>query len=282
MPLKLKKVKISDKEEVEELCKNIWEGNDYLPKVFDRWVRDGGFYKGVINNKIIALDKYTRFENDVIWLEGLRVHPDHQGQGYGKEMVKKFIELIRSKEEFSYLRFMTAATNEKTIKMAKEFGFETLIELHSLTMDREEVEPDGPESDVRRGGYTSGLFKIIKSSREFNQNKGLFIKNWSAHEIDEDFIKKEVELGNCFVFEHGDKLGVAFFDYYEPYKRLSIPFITGDDKAVNAFLGYAIRRVKMEDIEYLTIKTGSDRIKKLMLKNGFKVAKHEKAIVFER
>ena len=78
----LEKVKPSDKEEVLNLTKNIWEGNDYIPELFDKWVNEEGFYCGKLDDKIISLDKYTWQYNDVIWLEGLRVHPDYRGKGY--------------------------------------------------------------------------------------------------------------------------------------------------------------------------------------------------------
>ena len=84
--LVLSPVRQEDKEEVLALCENIWGGYDYIPYVFDEWVKEGGFYCGRLNGRIVALDKYTWQDNGILWLEGFRVHPDMQGKGIGSMM----------------------------------------------------------------------------------------------------------------------------------------------------------------------------------------------------
>ncbi len=285
MCLKLKRVEKSDEKEVLELCKKIWEGHDYIPKVFDEWIEDNGFYKGIAEGRIVAVDKYTRIERDVIWLEGLRVHPDYQGRGYGKEMVEKFLELIEKKEDFSYLRFMTGATNEKMIKMAGEFGFELYLELHSLAVSEEVVEKGSKGRFKNRTQLVKSVDRVlnfVKNSEEFVHNKGLFIKNWTAHDITEELLVKEVEVGNCIYIENKNLKAVGFLDFYKPYNLLNFPFIAGKEERVKELLEHGIERMRLENRDYLTVKTGSDKIKEILLNVGFELTKHKKSLVFQR
>ncbi|MFO8110160.1 MAG: GNAT family N-acetyltransferase [Thermoplasmata archaeon] len=284
MPLNLKKVTMSDKREIERLCRDIWEGRDYLPLVFEDWVEDGGFHKGTLDNKIIALDKYTRLENDVLWLEGLRVHPEHQGKGHGKEMVQKFLELIESEEEYTCLRFMTSVNNEKTISMAKEFGFKKHLELHSL-MVTEEDKVHKPKLGTRGTVMESSddrVFTRVKNSKEFEDNKGLFIKNWTAHDMTHELVKKEIGRGNCINFRDGNSESTAFFDIYAPYKLLSIPFIMGDAEGVKKLVNYGINKMFRDGKSYLTMKTSSNHVKDAALDSGMELTRHKKALVFQR
>ncbi len=285
MSLRLEKVKRSDKREVEKLCEGIWDGNDYLSKVFDAWVNDGGFYKGMLNDKIIALDKYTKIEDNVIWLEGLRVHPEYQGQGYGKEMVEKFLQLIEDNEYYTNLRFMTSSGNEKTIKMAEDFGFEKHLELYSLIISRNELKrkPEATfQSNIHTQQSVTDVFSLIKNSKEYHDNRGLFIKNWTAYKITKDLLKKEVKDGNCIGIG-GERLeSVVFFYDYEPYNLLNIPFIAGRKWMVKNLIDHGLERIIREKKDYLSIKTGSEKIKKIVQKQSLESTKNKKALIFQK
>ncbi len=282
MHLELQKVSMKDKEEVERLCSGIWEGHDYIPKVFEDWVEDGGFYKGVSDGKIIALDKYTKLENQVIWLEGLRVHPEHQGCGYGREMVKRFLDLIKAEEECSYLRFMTSAGNEKTIRLAEEFGFELYLELYSLKLSREDVSSVDLVSKAGLERDIGDVLDIVMDSQEFKDNKGLYIPNWTADEISKDLLRREVSSDKCYSVREDDLQGVVFFDHYEPYDLISIPFITGDAYRLGQLFLRGVERMLLEKKDLITIKTGSKKIRDASLACGFEFTKHEHAVVFQK
>jgi len=48
--LKIRKITLKDKPRMLEIVKNIWEGNDYMPLVFDSWVKDKkGEFAGAID-----------------------------------------------------------------------------------------------------------------------------------------------------------------------------------------------------------------------------------------
>ncbi len=164
--LRLEKVKPADREQVEELCSRIWNGHDYIPQVFDEWVREGGFYCGKIGDRIVALDKYTWHKNGVLWLEGLRVHPDFQGMGIGREMVELMWDLI-SGLPYSSLRFMTSEANVESIHLAEKKGFRIMAEYHYLTLTEEELkefEIKGDFTGVREEKDPEKAFEPVRST----------------------------------------------------------------------------------------------------------------------
>ncbi len=279
MSLTLERISLSDRDEIEVLCGGIWDGMDYLPKVFDDWVSDGGFYKGIENGRIIAVDKYTRLENGVLWLEGLRVHPEYQGMGYGKEMVRKFLSLIESKESFSKLRFMTSASNEKMVPMAREFGFEVYLETHSFMISREEG-----LSEENVGGLIvetdwERVYRNLLITDEFRDNRGLYLNNWTAHDITPDLIKKEVKAGACISEPSTGATG--FFKPYLPYNTLCIPFIAGDVEGIRRLIPHGIHSMFREGWDRLSVKTASQSVKTIV--EEYLVQGDKKiALVFQR
>ncbi len=283
----LEKIESSDKEEVEDLTKDIWEGHDYVPNVFDKWVEEGGFYKGILKGKIIAIDKYTWLEDDVIWLEGLRVHPEYQGMGYGREMLDRFMDIV---EELDHRKekFMTAATKDEVKHMAKESGFHLVQSYYYLYMEEEDIEGYVPEDpgiphEVQKAVSSKKIWDLVRSSEEYATNKGQYIANWIAHDMSEGLVKEEVEDENCFVVkENGEISGVIFFHFDEYRKILSIPFAAGDEESVISLIRFGMKKAVEKNASSYTIKTASEKIKSCAEKVGMDMADFEKSLLFEK
>jgi ribosomal protein S18 acetylase RimI-like enzyme len=71
-----------DTDDVMELTRTIWDGNDYVPRLWSQWLADpyGLLAVAEYGPHVVGLGKLTRIEEGEWWLEGLRVHPDYQGQ----------------------------------------------------------------------------------------------------------------------------------------------------------------------------------------------------------
>lgn len=73
-----------DRPFIEEIARLTWGGGgeDYLARVFDEWLGDN-FYVLELDGKVVGTAKLTLLPGEVGWLEGLRVHRDYRGKGYG-------------------------------------------------------------------------------------------------------------------------------------------------------------------------------------------------------
>ena len=121
---------------VKDLSKLIWDGDDYLGKVAKAWIEDGGFIGMFDGDKLIGCAKITRLPNQVIWLEGLRIHPEYQHQGLGRKLtglvLDTALQLVRSNEA-DYIEFSTYYKNVESIHLAEEAGFKLIDEYYTLT-----------------------------------------------------------------------------------------------------------------------------------------------------
>ncbi len=276
--MRLQKVEPSDRKEIEEISAGIWEGNDYIPKVFDHWVEDEGFYKYVVDNKIIGVCKYTRQPGGVLWLEGLRIHKDYQNKGYGSEVASLFHKLLL-KTEHTALRYMTDATNTKSIHLAEKRGFDLLLEMYHLEYEDGIAEPPmdvTPETDV------ASLKDFVFSSDEYSAYKGLYIKNWTAYDFTSELLAREVRAGNCFSMRDGDITGSLFLNHHERYSRVSIPFMVGKDDVVEKFIRFAMWWSGEHGKGLLLLKTPMERVKTTGVRVGMNLAGFRKVLVFER
>jgi GNAT superfamily N-acetyltransferase len=118
-----------DKEAVLELSSHIWEGNDYLPYVWDDWLADpnGMFGVAELHGRIAGVFKLTKFQDDEWYMEGLRVHPDFQGQGVASHIHHYVLDTWRRVGR-GILRLTTASYNVKIHRMCEQSGFQRTAE----------------------------------------------------------------------------------------------------------------------------------------------------------
>lgn len=111
-----------------DISKNIWDGNDYLPKVFHKWVNDkNGCFLGLVkNNKVVALGKYTILPDGQGWLEGLRVHIDYRGQQLSHAIADMLFNIAREYLRDGKITNIAICTHKYTkasIKMVESKNF---------------------------------------------------------------------------------------------------------------------------------------------------------------
>ena len=80
--IELRIISAGDYDDIKDISKDIWEGDDYLPQVFHDWVQDKGMFLGAVDKekqKVVATGKLSILHDGTGWLEGLRVHKDYRG-----------------------------------------------------------------------------------------------------------------------------------------------------------------------------------------------------------
>ena len=128
--MKIRKLRPSDRDDVMEISRHVWEGHDYLPSVFESWLNDENshFYGVEQDGRVVAVANLRLLEGGRTgWMEGLRVHPDYRGKGYANEMTRF---LVRKAEDFGIerLRYTTGDNNAASLKLASMAGFQRLLE----------------------------------------------------------------------------------------------------------------------------------------------------------
>jgi N-acetylglutamate synthase-like GNAT family acetyltransferase len=130
MCVSVRKVSTSDHNDILEISRHIWEGNDYLPTVIDEWLSDQNSHTyGVeADSHLVALANLRLIENGRTgWMEGLRVHPDYRGKGFADILTK---HLLKKAEKLGVerLRHTTSTQNHASMRLAEKYGFVKILE----------------------------------------------------------------------------------------------------------------------------------------------------------
>jgi GNAT superfamily N-acetyltransferase len=113
-----------DKPQMLELTKRIWDGEDYLPYVWDEWLADSEGVLAVteLAGQIVGIGKLTRLTSDQWWLEGLRTHPDFEGRGLASHLTDYLLAAWQHAGG-NVIRLTTASFRVPVHRLSEKRGF---------------------------------------------------------------------------------------------------------------------------------------------------------------
>jgi len=174
--LRIRLADYSDLPRLAEISRSTWEGSDYLEKVAARWISEGGLFVGEVDAQVIGAVKVTRMPSGVIWLEGLRVHPDFRSRGFGRRLVEFAAEVGRSATEAgeaTAMEFATYVHNSESIAIAADMGFHIVEGFYIVTRpgipdSAAKVEPAGEveEELAAMGEHLSAGWTFVRNTPE--------------------------------------------------------------------------------------------------------------------
>jgi predicted PurR-regulated permease PerM/GNAT superfamily N-acetyltransferase len=84
----------TDRSDMLKLTSRMWEGHDYVPRVWSAWQADpeGFLAAAEIEGTMVGFGKLTRLGPREWWMEGLRVHPAYQGLKIGSQLVEHLLD----------------------------------------------------------------------------------------------------------------------------------------------------------------------------------------------
>ena len=164
----------TDRPRVLEISSRIWEGDDYIPRVFDYWLGEGYFYGLFVNEILVGFGRLCPFDKTRGWLHGLRVAQEFQGKGYGRVIVTG---LLRTACEIGMeeLFFSTYFGNVNSIRLNESLGFRMIAEYTNLEYEMIDNPPLGelplnnPSLEFRSESWDSWMWlpPDLKNSADF-------------------------------------------------------------------------------------------------------------------
>jgi len=128
MQLYFRELTYEDIPQILDITKDMWEGEDYIPNVIDKWLKDrdnclnyGGF-KDINKTELVGFGRVKIFPNRLAWLEGGRVRVNLQRKGIGKALMKYAIDYAY-KAGAKIAQYDTSSRNFGSLAIAQHLGF---------------------------------------------------------------------------------------------------------------------------------------------------------------
>jgi len=113
-----------DQEDINEFCKGIWSGHDYVPDVWEHWFKDPHGILAVAEYKghAIGCSKISLISEGQWWLEGFRVDPKYQGLRVGSRIHNYVTDWWQAHGDGT-VRLMTSAENTAVHHLCEKTGY---------------------------------------------------------------------------------------------------------------------------------------------------------------
>lgn len=172
----------SDHADVTEFCRGIWDGDDYVPDVWDDWLNDSNGLLGVAeaNGHTIGCSKVTLLSKGQWWLEGFRVDPKYQGLKIGSRLHSYVTDWWTEKGD-GILRLMTDAGSFAVHHLCMKTGY---VKTHEVCAYKAIPIAEPVDSfSLATGLYEAGKFAC--SSESIKSTDGLTDFGWRVATPDE-------------------------------------------------------------------------------------------------
>lgn len=285
------------RDEMFRISEKVWEGEDYIPNLWDLWIQEEGFYVILLRERVIGSMKYTKLPGQEILLEGLRMDPEMEGKGYASLAVDHFMGLVDAQEP-RLIRFATSDENVYSHHFGEKYGFEFIASFYHRYMKGPEIREklidirNTISAPVEESDFTAGapgevgvmetmcntssddfrrVLGFMKRSGEWEHAQNLISNGWVFFTFAEDRLRALLDSEYSFILErNGDIMGILLADHSIQYPTdIDISWITGDEMAVHALLTKLFLSVDEETVQEIAGKPSTAEISGFMENFGF-------------
>jgi GNAT superfamily N-acetyltransferase len=186
--------------------KNIWGGHDYIPSVWDYWLRDTRNRMFVVEvDGFPAGMNRTRFlEDGSAWLEGARVHPRYRGQGLATMLGENSMK-VAAKRGIRVFRLTSGSRNKAAHRQIARIKF-TEISRFSIYQPRR-MEAKKHVAQKLSVELAEEATSMIQDTREYRLGHGVFWHNFAAATLTPEVVKSLVQKEA--VWRNGQAIAVS-------------------------------------------------------------------------
>lgn len=198
----------ADKGQLMSFIKDVWEGHDYIPRIWDEWLKDetGKMFVVEADGVPVGMSRVKFLEDGSAWLEGARVHPDFRGRGLASMLGENSMRIAMDRG-VKVFRLTSWSRNKAAHRAIARMNFKESSRISPY-------EPGkgirfAPQKGVRLAEMDdlSRVAGLIRESREFRLGSGVFWDAFTAASLSPSVIKKLVGEGSVWIA--GESVAVA-------------------------------------------------------------------------
>lgn len=221
-PLELK-----DKEQVIEICKSIWDGDDYIPNIYEDWINDSdSYFIGLFDDDLlIGFGRLASHGDGNYWLEGLRKNHKLNIKGVGKKIANYLIKIAMDNECQS-LKFSTYFDNIESISLNEKIGFARIKEWSYLDLDLTENPPEN--LDVTQEFVDQVSFQDFKNyilkSNFLSEMSGFLCEGWKVYNVNDSYLQNLYDKSQHIALIKDNKIQAMSVEVIDSDKNIFLSF----------------------------------------------------------
>jgi GNAT superfamily N-acetyltransferase len=244
-------MRTADRPRVMEICRDVWDGHDYLPRVFDEWVADSGstFQAAELEGVVVGLQRLRPYAPGLAWYEGLRVASTHRRQGLARAMLAAIIAQAKD-QGFQEVRLATG--NPEAARMFESAGFRRLVDVRWWRGTRIE---GGEPSRMPDPSEAKQLWAAVEKSPGIELFHGVAADFNSAHDLGAAELERLARIGML----RAGPGGRALLGMRDPWgENLAVAFFAGRGGALRELLMSMRFEADADGLSHVTVAVPRD------------------------
>lgn len=267
--IEIRRAELGDKPRIVEISSKIWDGDDYLPHIFEKWVEEeGGEFSVITVDGVVAgCSKMTLLPENVLWLEGIRVDTEYRGRGLGKKMAE--YQLKKAKElGYSRLELSTFVENYESLAIIEKRGFRRIASFKFLLTTFEEEFSFGADNiDLSLANRVENVDEVLGLLNELDtENRQSYVNlDWTFVKCDRAILEAFVNKG--MIYKMGNTV-FAYGDWNQKDDGMTLYFMYGDD--CESALQHVLVKAKRDGASNVIMMSAGGKVEQdLLRKHGF-------------
>jgi GNAT superfamily N-acetyltransferase len=242
----LRPMRPADRDRVIEICRDVWDGHDYMPRVFDEWVADAGaaFQAAEVDGVVVGLQRTRPYAPGLTWYEGLRVASTHRRQGLARAMLTSAIAEARE-QGFREMRLATGSNSASDL--FESVGFRRLVDVRWWRGRRVE---GGEPARIPDPAAARKLWREVEKSQGIELYHGVVPDFNGARNIDAAELERLAGIGMV----RSGPGGRAMVALREPWgNNIAVAFVAGSGGALRELLMALRFEADADGLDHVTV-----------------------------
>lgn len=270
----MRKARVSDKEDVFKFCEKTWSWGDYIPKVWDKWVKEriGGVFVATIRGIPVGICHLSIDKPYEVWLSGARTDPNCRRMGVATAITRKCLVYAKNRGA-KVARLGTGSSNLAAQGVLQKLGFKPITEFLEIVTENIRAERS-KRSKWAKENQIKAIWNYLQSSKTYSKAAGLYTVLYHWFSLENEDLKRFVEEQKAIIYENekGDVNGLTLIDdltareWHE--NSMQTCYIDGDYNAVidmmkfleNHCCGLGVKKIYRFACNYKPIITALEKL----------------------
>jgi GNAT superfamily N-acetyltransferase len=207
MEAKVRPAKAADKAPLMSFIKDVWGGHDYVPSVWDSWLRDrrGKMFVVELDGVPVGMNRVRFLEDGSAWFEGARVHPAFRGRGLASMLGENSI-LFAAARGVRVFRLTSGSHNKAAHRQISRIMFRETARFSVYEPPKgKKPKPTGVATRMAPSELLTVL-GLLRTAKEFQLGGGVFWHDFTAASLADDVVSGLLAEGA--VWRAGDAVAV--------------------------------------------------------------------------
>lgn len=196
----VRRARASDKKPLMAFIKKVWGGHDYIPYVWDRWLKDpsGQMFVAVAGGVPIGMNRVKLVEDGSAWFEGARVHQRYRGRGVATALGENSMNYASARGARVF-RLASRSRNRPAHRQVARMSFKEKARVS--VYERASTTRFGHQALVAKAKAREGdsLYKSLMESSEYKHAGGLICSSFTCMSLTREMFRKRIESGEVVV-----------------------------------------------------------------------------------